>query len=232
LKDAPGDNGMDEEISSSEDEKDDEGSIKDEASGSEGELDNEDELDNEEEDEDNERNGSDDDSDQEIPEGKRKAATADIKSVKRRKLEDYSSVLAKHHKEFKPYLNNTIQKWNTKTQVAVGRAGSKNFSAFEQSTLQQIEHILADKARLIRRTQLRRSDFKIFGQVKREEENTSEETKDRQAPPDVPAQEVSLFHYQIFQNHIVVIYIHMIYKVGGAGWYVGGIGQITECLKH
>lgn len=47
-------------------------------------------------------------------------------------------------------------------QVASGNS-SKNFSAFEQSTLKQIEHILADRSRVIRRTQLRRSEYHILG---------------------------------------------------------------------
>lgn len=46
--------------------------------------------------------------------------------------------------------------------MALGNS-SRNFSAFEQSTLKQIEQILADKSRVMRRTQLRRSDYRILG---------------------------------------------------------------------
>lgn len=62
------------------------------------------------------------------------------------------------YKDFIPYRNTSIQKWNDKTKVSTGKMANSNFSAFDQSTLKQIEQIMADKSRLIRRTQVRRNN--------------------------------------------------------------------------
>lgn len=55
---------------------------------------------------------------------------------------------------------------------------SRNFSAFEQSTLKQVEQILADKSRVTRRTQLRRSEYRVLGQVDQPVEKVETETPD------------------------------------------------------
>ena len=72
------------------------------------------------------------------------------------KLRQYEEFLATSHESLKSVRNSTIEKWNDKTRLATGHLKSKSFAGFESSTLLQIDHILADKTRLIRRTQLRR----------------------------------------------------------------------------
>ncbi|KAL0271035.1 UNVERIFIED_CONTAM: hypothetical protein PYX00_008275 [Menopon gallinae] len=81
---------------------------------------------------------------------------------KRIKLSDLSNEIENRHREMETYRNETIQKWNDKTRIA--HLNSKNFNAFEQSTLKQIEHVLLDKQRLIKRTQVKRSSYQILGQ--------------------------------------------------------------------
>ncbi|KAK2184514.1 hypothetical protein NP493_262g02006 [Ridgeia piscesae] len=76
------------------------------------------------------------------------------------KMDDYPEFLAKRHKCFEQYRNDTIQKWYDKTRVASGKL-TKGFSAFDQSALKQIQQILSDKPRLIRRTQLKRSAYAV-----------------------------------------------------------------------
>lgn len=78
------------------------------------------------------------------------------------KVNDYPEFLKKRHKEFEGFRNATIQKWNDKTKLASGKL-KKSFESFEQSTLMQIEQILCDKDRLIRRTQLKRSNYELLG---------------------------------------------------------------------
>lgn len=80
---------------------------------------------------------------------------------KRRKLGTVSEEIRELHEAFIPFRNDTIQKWNDKTRVT--QMGSKDFSAFEQSTLKQIEMILLDKQRLIKRTRTKRSNYRILG---------------------------------------------------------------------
>lgn len=85
------------------------------------------------------------------------------KPKKLRKIDDFSRELQHQHQDFIPVRNEVIQKWNDKTRISSGRIKSSNFSAFDQSTLKQIEQILCDKNRLIKRTQTKRSVYKILG---------------------------------------------------------------------
>ncbi|NP_001280458.1 protein AATF-like [Acyrthosiphon pisum] len=76
---------------------------------------------------------------------------------------DFEHVLQAHHESFKPYRDETIQFWNERTKLASGKAAKSDFSAFDQPTLLQIDQIMADKTRLIERTQIKRSKYCIVG---------------------------------------------------------------------
>lgn len=82
----------------------------------------------------------------------------------KRKLEmdDYPGFMAKRFADFTVYRNRTLQKWHDKTKLASGKLG-KGFGAFERSILTQIDHILMDKERLLRRTQTKRSVYQVLG---------------------------------------------------------------------
>ncbi|XP_069337160.1 protein AATF isoform X1 [Eulemur rufifrons] len=82
----------------------------------------------------------------------------------KRKLEvdEYPSFMAKRFADFTAYRNRTLQKWHDKTKLASGKLG-KGFGAFERSILTQIDHILMDKERLLRRTQTKRSIYRVLG---------------------------------------------------------------------
>ncbi|CAK1584285.1 unnamed protein product [Parnassius mnemosyne] len=82
---------------------------------------------------------------------------------KKRKLEDYEKDLDLSHKAFKAFRDTTIQKWNEKTRIATA-ANIK--SAPTNTILQQISYILSDRNKLIRRTQLKRSEYDIIGYKK------------------------------------------------------------------
>ncbi|GAB5580815.1 protein AATF isoform X4 [Prionailurus iriomotensis] len=86
------------------------------------------------------------------------------KAPPKRKLEmeDYPSFMAKRFADFTVYRNRTLQKWHDKTKLASGKLG-KGFGAFERSILTQIDHILMDKERLLRRTQTKRSIYRVLG---------------------------------------------------------------------
>ncbi|GFU47136.1 protein AATF [Nephila pilipes] len=87
----------------------------------------------------------------------------ETKGLKRKlKKENYEIVLAKHFKSLIPYRNSVIKKWDEKTKLSSGKA-QKSFSAFDNSALKQIEQNLQDKSRLIKRTQLKRSAYRILG---------------------------------------------------------------------
>ncbi|XP_021033788.1 protein AATF isoform X1 [Mus caroli] len=86
------------------------------------------------------------------------------KAPPKRKLEmeDYPSFMAKRSADFTIYRNHTLQKWHDKTKLASGKLG-KGFGAFERSILTQIDHIMMDKERLLRRTQTKRSAYRVLG---------------------------------------------------------------------
>merc|ERR1740122_356044 len=94
---------------------------------------------------------------------------------KKMKLKDYSEKLIANHSEVETFRNETIQKWNDRTKVAAGNVNSKSFSSFETSTLKQIDQIMANKPRLIERTQLKRSSYEIFGKSEVIDENEARE---------------------------------------------------------
>ncbi|PKU33053.1 protein hypothetical protein [Limosa lapponica baueri] len=91
------------------------------------------------------------------------------KSLPKRKLkmEDYPEFIAKRYADFRTYRNNVLQKWHEKTKLASGKMG-KGFGAFERSILTQIDHIMMDKERLLRRTQTKRSVYTVLGKQEQE----------------------------------------------------------------
>ncbi|RLV97110.1 hypothetical protein DV515_00012160 [Chloebia gouldiae] len=102
------------------------------------------------------------------------------------KLEEYPEFIAKRYRDFRTYRNSTLQKsclWFLpeagpsealllhEVQALIQWA----FGALERSVLAQIDHVLLDRERLLRRTQTRRSLYSVLG--KREQQPAP-------APPD------------------------------------------------
>ncbi|KAI8420325.1 hypothetical protein MSG28_008852 [Choristoneura fumiferana] len=108
-----------------------------------------------------------------------KTAKNKEKPQKKRKLEDYESELATIHKVFKPFRDTTIQKWNEKTRLA-SATNIKN--APTNTILQQISYILSDKNKLLKRTQLKRSEYEIVGYKKESSVNGAKDANDLENP--------------------------------------------------
>ncbi|XP_037347760.1 protein AATF [Talpa occidentalis] len=100
--------------------------------------------------------------DEELVEEKKKHKRAPTK--RKLEMEDYPGFMAKRFADFTGYRNRTLQKWHDKTKLASGKLG-KGFGAFERSILTQIDHILMDKERLLRRTQTKRSLYRVLGKA-------------------------------------------------------------------
>ncbi|XP_057338805.1 protein AATF-like [Microplitis mediator] len=81
------------------------------------------------------------------------------KKKTKRSLNGYEKIINDIHNKYSPYRDSVIQKWNDKTRVATGKI-SKNAN---QSIVKQIEFVLNDKPKLIKRTQLKRSEYEIVG---------------------------------------------------------------------
>ncbi|XP_056133387.1 protein AATF [Lampris incognitus] len=82
----------------------------------------------------------------------------------KRKLEmgEYPDFMAKRFAMFQPYCNTTLQKWHDRTRLTMGK-GSKGFGAFDRNITTQVEHVLMDMERLLRRTQHQRSEYRVLG---------------------------------------------------------------------
>ncbi|XP_053989505.1 protein AATF [Hylaeus volcanicus] len=81
--------------------------------------------------------------------------------IKKLRLDNYEKILNENHKLYTEYRNSVIQKWNEKTRIASGKLDK----AMNQTTLKQIEFALSDKEKLRKRTQLKRSEYKIIGKM-------------------------------------------------------------------
>ncbi|XP_077391483.1 protein AATF [Festucalex cinctus] len=88
----------------------------------------------------------------------------DVRAPKRKlDLSDYPETASKRFSAFRPYRDATLQKWHDKTRLSSGKGGGGNFGAFERNVVTQVEQILTDKERLVRRTQTRRSEYRVLG---------------------------------------------------------------------
>ncbi|KAL7834451.1 hypothetical protein SRHO_G00286980 [Serrasalmus rhombeus] len=100
----------------------------------------------------------------------------------KRKLDmaDYPDFMAKRFADFQPYRDATLQKWYDKTRLTMGKT-NKGFGAFERNILTQVEQVLMDKERLLKRTQTRRSDYRVLGKPEPTAPNTQSNTADPEA---------------------------------------------------
>ncbi|KAM4701747.1 protein AATF [Discoglossus pictus] len=114
-------------------------------------------------------------SDEEIPSDEEEVTDKpERKGPPKRKLEvdEYPEFMAKRFADFRAYRNNTLQKWHDKTKLT-GKIG-KGFGAFERSILTQIEQIMMDKERLLRRTQTKRSLYRVVGKPQQDSQSVPE----------------------------------------------------------
>ncbi|GBB94963.1 hypothetical protein RclHR1_24510001 [Rhizophagus clarus] len=95
--------------------------------------------------------------------------------------DNYNEYLWKDIKElydhFLPYRTQTIDKWSNKVQIASGISLNKRFKAINQGVNTQIEQILRDKERLIKRTQLKRNSDKILGKKEHDMQDFDKDIK-------------------------------------------------------
>jgi len=139
--------------------------------------------------------------------------------AKKMKLKEYSVHLAEDFESRLGYRDATIDKWNDKTQLA--SSGSKqSFAAFELSTLKQISHILSDKSRLVKRTQLKRSNYQIVGkETPPPQEGEEEEGATESGDHDAEIFDDDDFYHQLLRDLIEK-------KAGAGGGGEGGdLGQ-------
>ena len=85
------------------------------------------------------------------------------KLLRKRKIVDYEQDLEWYQQSLKKWKYDSLEDWNDRTRIT-GNNKKNDFAGFETSVSRQIEHILADKKRLVKRTQLKRFAGDILGQ--------------------------------------------------------------------
>ncbi|KAL5006937.1 hypothetical protein ScPMuIL_015743 [Solemya velum] len=150
--------------------------------------------------EDDEEIPSDSDADAEEPLHSDKDALSKAGMKRKLKLSEYPEFLSKRHKDFNEFRNNSIQKWYDKTRLAGGKVKSKSFDAFEQSALKQIEQILTDRSRLVKRTQLKRTSYRVLGREEKTEETPSELELTEKADSRLSSEHLKTYDLEIFDD--------------------------------
>lgn len=102
------------------------------------------------------------DSDEEIP-SDTEDEQVNAEPVEKKQRIDFLSEIAKRHSSYSTYRNSVIQKWNEKTNMAVA---AKKVAT--HSVLDHITHILSDRQKLVRRSQIIRGDYVIVGENAKE----------------------------------------------------------------
>ncbi|ENN79260.1 protein AATF [Dendroctonus ponderosae] len=100
-------------------------------------------------------------SEDEVEEDKADESEAEEQSLprKKRKLNEYENDLSDFYTKYRSYRNKTLENWNAKTRISI----TKN-SGQPHSVVDQIEHILRDKEKLRKKSQLKKTEYKILGE--------------------------------------------------------------------
>uniref|UniRef100_H2XXU4 Apoptosis-antagonizing transcription factor C-terminal domain-containing protein n=1 Tax=Ciona intestinalis TaxID=7719 RepID=H2XXU4_CIOIN len=78
--------------------------------------------------------------------------------------DQWNSVIGQQYAVLKTSRNKRLQLWYDKTRVSSHKL-DKSFNKFERSTVSQIDHVLSDRSRLIKRTRLKRSAYHVLGNI-------------------------------------------------------------------
>ncbi|XP_015186813.1 PREDICTED: protein AATF-like [Polistes dominula] len=87
--------------------------------------------------------------------------TKENNTLKRKsKFTDYEKILNKRHKSYVNYRNSVINKWDEKTRMVTSQSKKGTTS---HTTIERIDFALSDKVKLLKMTQLKRSEYDIIG---------------------------------------------------------------------
>ncbi|KAJ3123128.1 GTP-binding protein Rho1 [Nowakowskiella sp. JEL0407] len=78
-------------------------------------------------------------------------------------VDESYQLISKLDDAFAEYRQVTIEKWNEKSAVVGTAVAAKKFKAVNLSITSQIDTILSDRERLLKRTRLKRSEYRVLG---------------------------------------------------------------------
>jgi len=73
--------------------------------------------------------------------------------------------LAAEHEATRPWVEAEINRWGRKTMVSKQLQGGKALQSLAKSAMEQVHEVMSDMPRLLKRTQLKRGEYKIIGDV-------------------------------------------------------------------
>ncbi|KAJ2391084.1 rRNA-processing protein bfr2 [Coemansia sp. RSA 2611] len=163
------------------------------------------------------------------PSQKRKAATdEDGPAAWWQEIEDMRS-------RFKPYRNESLEKWGNKVQISANAASLKKFKAVNQGILHQINQTLAAGDRLVERTQLKRVDYNIIGK----ESAQSVDSEDKQSKVDAHLKDTDPeifddtdFYQQLLRELIESRMVDSNDPAGGLGTRWAAVNQRPQSKKR
>ncbi|CAM6025713.1 unnamed protein product [Sphagnum balticum] len=102
--------------------------------------------------------------------GKRERGTQELVEVEQGKpssvTESVWNCIDSVHASIVPYRNNSVDRWQRKTQLSTGAAAVKGkLRAFNQSISQQVASVMRDPHKLIERMRLQQSSVHVLGQA-------------------------------------------------------------------
>jgi protein AATF/BFR2 len=90
-------------------------------------------------------------------------------------LDDIWDEMDTNYENFSPYRDAVLTRWNSKTQLQSGQSLNKKFKIINQGILSQIQSILSNETRLLKRTRIKRNNHTIIGEDLRRITNNNEE---------------------------------------------------------
>ncbi|XP_065191154.1 protein AATF-like isoform X2 [Sycon ciliatum] len=88
--------------------------------------------------------------------------------------DEFEAVLSDFHHGFETYRNKVVTKWSDRTRLGSGKLTTKSFKSSDTSVVNAINQVLMDPDRLLKRTQLNRSNQLPIGEDQQPAETNSE----------------------------------------------------------
>lgn len=123
-----------------------------------------------------------DESDEETPESDGQGGSLDGKLLQfaldlnnndlNETLDKTENYLSSRHQRLNAVRNDILNYWFEKTRFTLkgGKLDKSSLDAFEQSTVKSIDHLLLNRLKLVRRTQLKRGNYEIIGKREQSDE--------------------------------------------------------------
>ncbi|KAJ2797860.1 rRNA-processing protein bfr2 [Coemansia guatemalensis] len=136
---------------------------------------------------------------------------------------------------FKPFRDESLEKWGNKIQASMGAVALKKFKAVNQGIVHQVNQAMGSSDRLVERTQLKRAEYKVIGKedTKDEAESASPAQVDahlKDTDPEIF--DDSDFYKQLLRELIESRMVDSNDPMGGLGVRWAAVSQRSDTKKR